>query len=243
LVHASHVLSRRRSFPAPAAIKKTGRISAAQEACRCARADFLLAPPTAVPVEHERIPVTAPERGWSTPYQTYRGTVSSRHELHTPEARPAVERVLLGIIETEGPIHDDLLVQRVREVWGVSRAGTRIRDNIRVVLQGLARSGRAVLDSEFVDSVREGGLKARTPERDAPRKFVHVAPKERRRALVELAAECPGISQDELVRQTCEFFGWQRVSKETRSGLEADLADLQQQGVLDLSPGHTTTER
>ncbi|MFJ1708033.1 DUF3320 domain-containing protein [Kitasatospora sp. NPDC088346] len=194
-------------------------------------------PKQATSVEPERVPVAAPDRPWSSPYRTYRGSVHVRYELHTPEARPAVERVLLTIIAAEGPIHGDLLVQRVREAWGTGRAGTRIRDNIRAVLHGLERTGRVTLDGEFVDAVRDDGPKARHPEHDAPRKFAHVAPRERRLALRELAAECPGMTVDELVRQVSEFFGWRRVTRDTRAGLEADVEHLRTEGVLDAGSG------
>ncbi|MFG2845705.1 DUF3320 domain-containing protein [Kitasatospora sp. NPDC048296] len=198
-------------------------------------------PQPPAPVEHERVPVAAPDREWSAPYEIYQVSATSSYDLHTPEARPAVERVLLAIIEQEGPIHEEILVQRVREAWGVGRAGSRIRDNIRVVRDRLVRSGRATLDGDFVDLVRDGDPAARRPGRHAARKLVHVAPRERWRALVELANECPGMSQDELVRRACEFFGWQRVTKETRAGLEADIANLRAQGVFDVSSGHIAT--
>ncbi|MET9176977.1 DUF3320 domain-containing protein [Kitasatospora aureofaciens] len=198
-------------------------------------------PQPPAPVEHERVPVAAPDREWSAPYEIYQVSAASSYDLHTPEARPAIERVLLAIIEQEGPIHEEILVQRVREAWGVGRAGSRIRDNIRVVRDRLVRSGRATLDGDFVDLVRDGDPAARHPGRHAARKLVHVAPRERWRALVELANECPGMSQDELVRQACEFFGWQRVTKETRTSLEADIADLRSQGVFEVSSGHIAT--
>ncbi|MFJ9838894.1 hypothetical protein ACIRYZ_00205 [Kitasatospora sp. NPDC101155] len=89
--------------------------------------------------------------------------------------------------------------------------------------------------------MRDGDPAARRPGRHAARKLVHVAPREQWRALVELANECPGMSQGELVRQACEFFGWQRVTKETRAGLEADIASLRAQGVFDVSSGHIAT--
>ncbi|MGK4580293.1 DUF3320 domain-containing protein [Kitasatospora sp. HPMI-4] len=189
------------------------------------------------PVEPERVPVTAPVRSWSAPYRAYRGSVPVAHELHTPEARPAIERVLLGTVEAEGPIHDELLVQRVREVWGVGRAGARIRDNVNTVLGRLVQAGRVARDGEFTDAVGRREERARHPGHDGGRRFDHVAPGERRLVLRELAAECPGMSEGELVRQACEFFGWRRVTKDTRAGLESDLADLYAQGTLDNSSG------
>jgi hypothetical protein len=90
--------------------------------------------PAQAEVEYERVPVdTAGEREWSAPYATSHVVISPRYELHTPEARPDLRNLLTQVIRTEGPIHEDLLVQRAREAWGVGRAGNRIRDNVREV--------------------------------------------------------------------------------------------------------------
>ncbi|GAA2490393.1 hypothetical protein GCM10010406_28150 [Streptomyces thermolineatus] len=199
--------------------------------------------PVQVPVQHERVPVAAPERLWSAPYETYEGTVASPYELHTVEARPALERLLRGIVRTEGPVHEELLVLRARTDWGVAKAGPRIRENIRTVLRGMARAGAVGIDGDFVAAAGGDGLRARQHGDGTPRKLGHTAPAERRLALHELAAECPGMSRDELVRCTCEFFGWKRLTKDVRALLEADVAELYDRGMLTGSSGRITAVR
>jgi hypothetical protein len=34
------------------------------------------------------------------------------------------------------------------------------------------------------------------------------------------------VSRDELVRKTCDFFGWKRLGPDIRSALDADIAAL-----------------
>jgi very-short-patch-repair endonuclease/DNA polymerase III delta prime subunit len=196
-------------------------------------------------VEYERVPVdTGTEREWSAPYRAGVVVVSPRHELHTPEARPALRKVLAQIIEAEGPVHEDLLVQRAREAWGVGRAGNRIRDNVREVARTLVRSGLVSSDGAFFDLERGGGVKARHPQDgETPRKIVHIAPAERHLALRELAAECPGMSEDELIKQVCEFFGWRRTGKDIRECLAGDIADLYEQRRLEGGPERVSAAR
>ncbi|MEU9142918.1 DUF3320 domain-containing protein [Streptomyces sp. NPDC048349] len=171
-----------------------------------------------------------PERDWSRPYEVAVVRVPTGAELHTPEARPALRGALARIVEVEGPIHEDLLVQRAREVWGVKRAGSRIRDNVLLVLRDLVRQRIVVHTGGFAD-VRGRHLGgARTAVDGAHRKVTHVAPAERQTALAELAAECPGMSLDELMRQGREFFGWKRMGDDIRSALESDVAALVSQG-------------
>lgn len=201
-------------------------------------APVIPAPRTSPDADYDRVPVdTTPERHWARPYRTSAVDVRPRHELHTAEARPALREALQQIIRTEGPIHEDLLVQRAREAWGVARAGSRIRENVQAVAQALARTGTFARDGAFYDAADRTDLKARPPgDGEKPRPVVQIAPAERRLALYELAAECPGMSEDELIRLTCDFFGWRRMGRDIRDCLEADIADLSTSGRLGGGP-------
>ena len=183
--------------------------------------------------EPERVPVaTRSERPWSTAYKTAEVYVSSAAELHTPEARRGIRRTLMQIIEAEGPLHEDLLVQRTREAWGVAKAGSRIRDNIHLVLSELVREGGVGRDGEFVRVAGRSLGPARRPAPGCARKVAHIPAVERQLALVELAAECPGMSDEELFKQACDFFGWRRLGPEIRAAFDSDLSSLFGQGRL-----------
>ncbi|MEU1228369.1 DUF3320 domain-containing protein [Streptomyces sp. NPDC005828] len=203
------------------------------------------AAPAQLDVEYERVPVdTQVEREWSAPYRTRWISAGSPYELHTPEATPALRKVLTGIIEVEGPIHEDLLVQRAREAWGLSKAGSRVRPAIVQVAQALVRSKAVSSDGPFYDVQHRTTFRARTPGAgEAARKVLHVAPAERRLALSELAAECPGMSAEELMKQACEFFGWRRLGSDIRATLTADIAELQRLHLLMGAPDRITAVR
>ncbi|GAA2342716.1 hypothetical protein GCM10010246_30110 [Streptomyces cuspidosporus] len=198
--------------------------------------------PGRLAVEHERVPVdTEPDRPWSASYEVPELYVTPSAELHTPEARPALRRLLTRAVETEGPIHEELLVQRAREAWGVAKAGPRIRENIRQVVRGLKRSGTVSMSGDFIDLAGRADLRARHPAADdTPRKVMHIAPAERRLALRELAAESPGVTAEELMRLACDFFGWKRLGPDIRAALQADVAELYAQGVFVGAEGRIT---
>ncbi|WP_225809131.1 DUF3320 domain-containing protein [Streptomyces spinosus] len=238
-------------LPAPAAPAPPSAVSPAPTAP--ARPEPAEAAPATAPSRtpeqpepvYERVPVDiTSERRWSTRYRISTPSVAPRHELHTQEARPRLSALLTEVIETEGPVHEDLLVQRAREAWGVGRAGNRIRDNVRAVALALVRSGRAAADGPFYDVPDRDAPSARRPEDGTtPRKIVHIAPAERHLALYELALECPGMTEDELIRQACEFFGWRRTGKDIRDRLASDVAELRQQGRLAGDPGRLSAVR
>jgi very-short-patch-repair endonuclease len=180
-----------------------------------------------VAVDLVRVPVDVhPERSWSVPYKMAEVHISLVAELHTPEARRGIRRALLQIIESEGPLHEDLLVQRTREAWGVAKAGSRIRDNIRRVLTALVREGGVERDGDFVQVAGRAAVQARRPVVGCARKVAHIPSAERKLVLVELAAECPGMSDDELFKQACEFFGWKRLGPDIKAAFDADLNSL-----------------
>ena len=192
-----------------------------------------------VEIAYARVPVDIEvEREWSAPYRTAMVSVTLSYELHTVEARPALRKALAQIIEAEGPVHEDVLVQRAREAWGLGRAGNRIRDNVREVAQALVRSGLVACEGSFFDvAERAEGLKARRPEDgEVPRKVTYIAPAERHLALCELAVECPGMSEEELIKQACDFFGWRRMGKDIRDCLAADIGELHRQRRLEGGP-------
>ncbi|MDH6132483.1 very-short-patch-repair endonuclease [Kitasatospora sp. MAA4] len=182
--------------------------------------------PVRVPVPQE------PARTWTEPYRVASLRVVVSAELHTPEARTQLRSVLAQIVEIEGPIHQDLLVQRAREAWHLDRAGSRIRDNISTVLDGLTRAGLVRWDGEFASGADRRELRARTPVERCTRRVAQVDPRERRLAIRELVAESPGMSQEELVRQVREVFGWKRLGADIRDALETDLVALLAAGEL-----------
>ncbi|MDT0346219.1 DUF3320 domain-containing protein [Streptomyces litchfieldiae] len=204
-------------------------------------------PPVLVPdpVAPEPEPVvlhTMPERTWSAPYVAWHGELlpTPTAELHTPEARPALRRLLARVIETEGPVHEELLVQRVRETWGVTRAGSRIRPNIQHVLRGLKQAGRISKDGEFWDMPGRACVTARRPSDQVRRQVGRISPVERQLALRELAAECPGASGEELVRLAADFFGWARLGPDIRAALGQDITALFARGALTGGPDRIT---
>ncbi|MFE3070558.1 DUF3320 domain-containing protein [Streptomyces sp. NPDC059247] len=202
-------------------------------------------PPASLDVEYERVPVDTEARGeWGAPYETKWISVTSPYEIHTTEAVSALRKVLTDVIGAEGPIHEDLLVQRAREAWGLAKAGSRVRPAIVRVAQGLVRSKAVSSDGDFYDVADRRVFTARRPGAgQTPRKVSHVAPAERTLALRELATECPGMSEEELLRQTCDFFGWRRIGPDIRAALVADIAGLQRVRVLTGAPDRITAVR
>jgi len=97
---------------------------------------------TAVPdVRIEAVDFDAPP-SWTEPYRPANlGRAHTYHEMHLPEARNELRRLIETVVRLEGPVHEERVLQAVRKAWGSGRAGSRIRDAFDRAVQGLTRSG------------------------------------------------------------------------------------------------------
>ncbi|MCQ4080742.1 DUF3320 domain-containing protein [Streptomyces sp. RB6PN25] len=199
----------------------------------------------------EIVPVTEADRsGWSAPYHALDSAQLRKlrevfsEALGRPDidirdwdARRAVAEVAHHIMVAEGPVEEELLIARVREAWGLDRAGQVVQDRIRNALDLLQRSGRATRDGTTWDLPDRPVTVARTPSEQFDRKKVSQVPSvERKIALLGILSESPGLRREELLRETARYFGWLRLGSDIKAALDADIDVLLQQGAVKETP-------
>src|SRR2546428_350389 len=84
-----------------------------------------------------------------SPYTEARFDVPTRvesHELRTKDLASIVVR----IVELEGPIHEDEIVNRVRDLWGFGRAGARIQDAVAKAIRSVLVTKRCAREDGFL---------------------------------------------------------------------------------------------
>src|SRR3546814_18453922 len=54
------------------------------------------------------------------------------------------------IVEVEGPVHLDEVTTRIREAWGLKRAGARIQDAVESAVEVSVRAGRLERSGAFL---------------------------------------------------------------------------------------------
>src|SRR5262249_33757420 len=59
-------------------------------------------------------------------------------EMHQPEAHNDLARMVEEVVRVEGPVAESLVLKRLREAWGIQRAGSRIRERFEKCLHYLA---------------------------------------------------------------------------------------------------------
>ncbi len=119
------------------------------------------------------------------------------------------------VLAVEQPIHIDTVMDRVRTVYGVSRAGKMIRARITQAVKQMAAAG-VVCSEETGDEFLSLADHADScqPRRNADRAVGRVAPSEIDMGLLLIASKTFGSEQADLVRETARQFGWRRTGQD-----------------------------
>ena len=179
---------------------------------------------------------TVPDPGdWAVPYQPADiadldpATADRRGGIPKPPMLDAVYRV----VETEGPIHRQVLLRHLGELLHKPRPSS-IGKSVNAAADQLRDEGRITETGDFLDVAGRPCAEARWPLPGlTQRPAEHVAPAERKRALLGLVTDRPGgLGAEETVGEALAFFGWTARNTAARAKLMADLYRLRDTGAL-----------
>ena len=149
----------------------------------------------------------------------------------TPMAQMAA--YVVKVVETEGPVHLDEITARIRILWGLGRAGSRIRAAVERAAKAAAQHGlivggpfysmpeQAVVtrDRSLVES-----LTLRKPEALPPAEIDHT--------LLTIVDTNFGAGRDDLVQAASRAFGFAATSAQLREVLHAGIGRLEASGAV-----------
>jgi very-short-patch-repair endonuclease/ribosomal protein S7 len=172
---------------------------------------------------------------WTVPYRTTPlGPARSPHEMHMPEARSDLRRLIETVVRFEGPVHEERVLQSVRRAWGNDRAGSRMREAFSRAVRDLTRSGIERDHAGFLKTKFSKADEVRVPTDDPEtrREVRHVPSEELGLAVVRFVAEAHAVSRDELSMRIARLFGWQRRGPDIQAALEDVVGALLAEGRL-----------
>jgi hypothetical protein len=150
-------------------------------------------------------------------------------------------RMVVAIVEAEGPIHRDEIARRYAAAFGAQRTGARI---LEVVDKALARArhGDAALREEggFWFTAAQHAAPPVRDRTDAPaglRLPAMIAPLEIRAAARRALSENGALTQDEIVTAVARLLGFQRTGGDLRGRIGGVVAQLVADGRLVESGG------
>nr|WP_295235149.1 DUF3320 domain-containing protein [uncultured Brevundimonas sp.] len=228
-----------------AELKKIEDAIAAARAEWSARDEDGYKPARAVPVSFEAEQIDADFEVVTAVMETGSAFVSDRNlyvEADFPVNR-AVEphetslaqmaAYVVKIVQVEGPIHLDEITARIRILWGLGRAGSRIRAAVEravtaAVQHGLIQGGPfySAPDQAVVGRDRSmvTSLSLRKPEVLPPAEIDHV--------LLTIIDANYGAGRDDLVQAASRAFGFSATSAQLKEVLQAGVGRLEAAGVV-----------
>ena len=150
------------------------------------------------------------------------------HELSASE----MADLLLRVVEIEGPIHEEELVARVKDLWGFQRAGSRIQDAVAKGIRALLVTKRCARESDCM-SIPGAPIRVRSRgNADSPglRKPDLLPPAEVRAAILTLIETSHGAGRRELPRAVARLFGFSTTTAALRNLVDQQVRKLESTG-------------
>jgi very-short-patch-repair endonuclease len=169
------------------------------------------------------------------PYQEAVFPVNTSLEPHeVPIAEMA--GYVVQVVQTEGPIHLDEIATRLRTLWGLKRAGARIR-SVVTEAAGVAAKRDLIVGKEFLQ-IPGSSIKVRDRSHvSSPslRKPEMLPPQEIQEAMLNVVDSNFGAKPEELIHACSRRFGFSSTSTQLRDVLNVNILELVSAGKLNKS--------
>ena len=164
---------------------------------------------------------------WAIPYEPCELFVNWATDPADPSSAPELREQIQMIVAEEGPIHLDLVYERIRAAWGVGRIGARIRDAIDTAI----KRAKALRDGDFLYN-QDNRIVVRHPGNGVHRTIQQIHPEELQLAIALYVTDSRGISADHLVNNLARLYGWTRTGANISAAIEAEIEYLLETGNL-----------
>ena len=145
--------------------------------------------------------------------------------------------LVMEVVETEGPIHQDEIARRIADSCG-QRIGSKIRETLDEAIAGVSYSPGFLRDGDFLDRRnREITLRDRT-DVDVPslRKIENLPPREIQKAVLQVVQSHLGVSAEEITKEVAQSLGFKYAIAQLKDHVAAALSTLAAAGSLRKQP-------
>lgn len=143
-------------------------------------------------------------------------------------------RTIGELVAVEGPIHHDFMVERLKDLHKVERAGSNIQANIKSALRQAAR--RQVVEHEtrspFYRAPTRPLQRFRICANGVTRSIEHIAPEELAMAVLHLVEDQFGLVEERTPSAVARLFGVERLWSESADSIRSVIDDLVSKGAL-----------
>lgn len=142
-------------------------------------------------------------------------------------------KAVVQIVKVESPVHVDEVILRIRSLWGLARAGARIRETVKGAVFSAKRSGQIHQRNEFLWATDEREIKVR--QRTSP-KIEWICDEEIAEAMKRVIITQGAISADALITESTRFFGYKATGATVVKHLRLLLDKLVKAGEFEILP-------
>lgn len=156
--------------------------------------------------------------------------VSAELHLVPPELLAAAVE---DVVRVEGPVHVDEVIRRIRTIWGLQRAGNRIREAVGLGMQVALRRQAVMQDGEFLH-VPQAPVIVRRRNGDPPARVELISDAELAEAVQLVLRREFATPREELIDAAARRVGILATSAAVASRLSSVIEDEVQRGRLTL---------
>jgi len=194
------------------------------------------APPkvTAAEGNETRGPSGVPWRSSGAPYVAVRRRRPNRELLLDSGWGDALSDEIIQVVSAEQPIHPELLLERLKELHDVGRAGRNVQDNFRVALRHAVATETVEIDTAGFASrpgIRVDRFRFPPPGGEV-RPIRHTHPEEIALAAISVVESQFGLPEEPLVREVAVALGYARTSADIADRIRAVVESLVDDGRL-----------
>lgn len=174
------------------------------------------------------------------PYRKYFSTTKKRmtRELLNKNCTAQLSGVIDKIVEFESPIHTEIIIERLKEIYGVSRAGANIQNNVKRAINIATQWKNLINRGGFLYKNGNETNEFRIPAQGVVRGLEQIAPEEIGNAILYLVEDQFGFAQERIPKAILEIFGIGNNRAEPTEIIETVIDKLLSGRKLNLS-GHT----
>jgi len=193
--------------------------------------------PAGAPMDREPTPAS-PRQAPGAPYRRYQPSRQYRSDGITNHNQvPELAAQIAAVVRFEGPIHEELLMDRLKEIYGFSRAGSNIQDNVRRATSVAVRQ-HGLRHDEPRQMLYPGNqpIKVfRVSGDGVERTIAQIAPEEIALAVLFVVEDQFGFQRDRLPRAVADLLKVGRTTVGVAETVGGVVDDMIERGQLRLS--------
>lgn len=165
-------------------------------------------------------------------YQTCKDLrILMQGELHL-QTIAQLTKAVTEVVKIESPVHTDLVALRIRQLWGLGRAGARIKNVIEDGITAAQRDKLIYKNGSFLWTVNDREVKVR--RRSKP-KIEWICEEEIAEAMKLVLTSQGAITPEALIKEAAKLFGYKSTRKAITQRINPLLKKFFQKGIFQLA--------